>query len=147
MSVDWANFTPVTAVIGGVLIGLGALTLMASAGRIAGISGILTQAAVQRGAEAAWRWAFLAGLIVAASVGYFAMGDPFPPRTGFPLGWALLAGGLVGFGTGVGSGCTSGHGVCGNARLSPRSIVATLVFVTVAVLTRTVLHSVLGWVP
>lgn len=128
-----ANFTPVSALIGGALIGLAAALLMLLSGRIAGISGILGGCIVPRASDRDWRLAFLLGLIGAPVIGALA-GYPLPlPQ--MPTSWAVIISGglLVGFGTRLGSGCTSGHGVCGMARLSPRSIVATLVFMAVAI--------------
>ena len=125
-----APFDPVSALVGGALIGLAAVLLMLLNGRIAGVSGILGGALTGDGR--AWRLAFLAGL-VAAPLLMGALGDPVPlPR--MPASWAIIvaAGLLVGFGTRLGGGCTSGHGVCGIARLSPRSITATLVFMATA---------------
>ena len=121
-------FTPVSALIGGGLIGLAAVILMATLGRIAGISGIVSGAMVGERDGRFWRLAFVAGLILAPLVWTFFGGET-PQVEGLP-GWAVLIGGglLVGVGTGIGSGCTSGHGVCGISRLSPRSIAATLVF-------------------
>src|SRR5688500_10412637 len=101
-------FTPVTALAGGALIGFAALLLHALLGRIAGISGILNDAIETRG-DRGWRIAFLLGMVAAATA-WLAF-DGAVPRTGFPLPWLLAAGVLVGFGTRMGSGCTSGHGV------------------------------------
>ena len=119
------EFTPGSALLGGMLIGLAASLLYAGIGRIAGISGILN-AAIEQRAERGWRIAFLLGLCAAAGL-WFA-GNGIAPRSGFPLGWLLLAGVLVGFGTRLGNGCTSGHGICGLARLSKRSLLAVLAF-------------------
>jgi hypothetical protein len=120
------QFTPVSATIGGALIGLSASWLWLALGRVAGISGIL--GAITR-AEAGWRVAFLVGLIGASTL-FGLLGGSVPwhaPDGSWPV---LVAGGLlVGFGTQLGSGCTSGHGVCGLARLSPRSLAATLTFI------------------
>ena len=137
-------FTPLSAAVGGGLIGLGAVVLMLTLGRVAGISGIYANAI--RGHQGMWGWslAFLLGLVGAAAVGYFfILDEPFVSRQGFPT-WLLLVGGLlVGFGTSLGSGCTSGHGVCGLARLSPRSLAATVVFLLVGLLTASILGPVL----
>jgi len=121
--------------IGGGLIGLASLLLLAVNGRIAGISGILS-GLVTGGmpGDRLWRSAFLAGLV--AGAGAYAL-----VRGGLPLHfqaqglWLIVAGSLVGFGTRIGSGCTSGHGVCGLARRSPRSLLATMTFIFVAVIT------------
>jgi len=127
-----SQFTPVSAVLGGILIGLSAAWLWVSLGRVAGISGTL--GAMTR-PDASWRLAFLAGLIgtpmlIAVSGGSVAWRAPVEQ---WPI---LIVGGLlVGFGTRLGSGCTSGHGVCGMARLSPRSIAATAIFMATGGLT------------
>jgi len=120
---------------GGVLIGLGAVLLMLGDGRIAGISGILGGALTGERGERGWRMAFLLGLagggIAASTLGLAAGAE----RTGYPVLLLAVAGVAVGFGSRLGNGCTSGHGVCGCARLSPRSIVATLVFCAAGMLT------------
>ena len=120
------NFTPLTALAGGVLIGLASVWLLAANGRIAGVSGILHGLVAQPPGDKAWRAAFIAGLLVAGLIWVFFT-QPNPGRTGF-LGWAVLGGFLVGLGTRMGGGCTSGHGVCGLGRLSLRSLVAVVVF-------------------
>lgn len=134
METGWQIAHPfVQAALGGILIGLASWLLLASLGRVAGITGILGGAlAPFNGApkdERAWRWAFVAGLIGMGAVAAFILGTPTlaTPRP-FPL--LILAGLLVGFGTVMGSGCTSGHGVCGIGRRSVRSIVSTMVFMT-----------------
>ena len=119
------DFTPVPALIGGALIGLASVWLLAANGRIAGVSNIL-HGLFERPVPA-WRAWFIGGLLVAGMAWQFATG-PVPLREGFPLGWAAAAGLLVGFGTRLGSGCTSGHGVCGLGRLSARSLVAVATF-------------------
>src|SRR5438309_11732596 len=127
------NFTPISAVIGGGLIGLSAVLLMLLTGRIAGISGILGGLLDFRSEDKDWRIAFIAGLIVAPLIaGWMGYGMP-PPE--LPASWAVIiaAGVLVGFGTRLGGGCTSGHGICGIARLSARSIMATAIFVFTAI--------------
>jgi uncharacterized membrane protein YedE/YeeE len=136
------NFTPLSGAIGGALIGLSAVMLMLTAGRIAGISGIFGGlfAAADRG----WRIAFLVGLVLAPLTAMLAgYRVPVPEM---PASWGLIvaAGLLVGFGTRLGGGCTSGHGVCGIARLSPRSVVATCVFMAVAVVTVAIMRHVVG---
>lgn len=132
------------ALVGGILIGAAAVLLMASLGRIAGISGIagglLRRGTVDRG----WRLAFVLGLVIAPLLlklltGASGLGMP---RVGLP--WMALAGLLVGFGTGIGSGCTSGHGVCGIARLSPRSLLATAVFMLSGIATVYVVRHLTG---
>ena len=122
-----ANFTPVASLIGGVLIGLASVWLLAANGRIAGISGILHGLFAQPPGDRFWRLLFILGL-VAAGFGWHAFVAPAAAREGFGLGWAAVAGLLVGFGTRVGGGCTSGHGVCGLGRFSLRSLVAVIIF-------------------
>ena len=128
MTIDWANFTPGTALAGGVLLGFAAVLLLIFNGRIAGISGVVG-GLLQHGAagDKAWRLAFVLG-IVAAPLLYQTFAAL--PEISIEADWATLvaAGLLVGFGSRRGSGCTSGHGVCGLSRLSPRSLVATLSF-------------------
>lgn len=138
------NFTPGSALLGGAVIGLSAVLLMALLGRIAGISGIVRGIIGPAPGEAGWRAAFLLGL-VAGPLLWGAMGGAVPPveLTAGPL--MLAAGGvLVGLGTAIGGGCTSGHGVCGLARLSPRSLVATLTFMATGVATVFVTRHVIG---
>lgn len=122
------NFTPYSALAGGALIGLAAVVLMALLGRIAGIAGIAGGLMRPARGDTGWRLAFIAGLAASPWLYRIAMGKL--PQVSFPeTGWALIAGGLlVGFGTRMGSGCTSGHGVCGISRLSPRSMAATGLF-------------------
>ena len=134
-------FTPLTALLGGALIGLAATVLYVGNGRIAGIGGILNHA-LERRDERGWRIAFLAGLIAAAAAWFAFSGDV--ARSGFPLPWLIAAGLLVGFGTRLGNGCTSGHGICGLARLSKRSLAAVLTFMGSGVATVYVLRNVLG---
>jgi len=129
-----AAFDPVLALFGGVLIGLASVLLMLLNGRIAGISGILGGALAMSAGDQVWRIAFIAGLIVAPIViGLF--GHPLPEPQ-MPASWLLIvaAGVLVGFGARHGGGCTSGHGVCGIARLSARSIAATAIFMASAII-------------
>ncbi len=139
-----ANFTPLTAAIGGALIGFSSVLLMLFTGRIAGISGIFSGLLNLSSEDKSWRVAFIAGLIlaplIAGAIGY-GMATPK-----LPASWVIIsvAGVLVGFGTRLGGGCTSGHGICGISRLSTRSIVATVVFMTTAVITVAVTHHVLG---
>jgi uncharacterized membrane protein YedE/YeeE len=127
MTLDWLHFTPWQSLAGGLLLGVAAASFILLNGRVLGISGILAGLVRPRRGDAGWRLAFLAGLLVAPSV-WALFAPAVQPR--FPAGPVLLvvAGLLVGWGTREGSGCTSGHGVCGLARLSPRSLVATLAF-------------------
>lgn len=129
------HFTPVSSLIGGLLIGLSASLFLWLNGRIAGISGVLGGLLPARAGEQAWRLLFLAGLVLGAG-GYIALaGVTAPVRQGFPVPLLLLAGFLTGVGTTRANGCTSGHGVCGLARLSLRSLVATVTFLGVAMVT------------
>ena len=134
-------FTPVSALAGGALIGLAAVWLLAALGRIAGVSGILN-AAVDQSEGRGWRLAFLLGLIAGAAA-WFALVD-VPRRDEFPWPWLALAGLLVGFGTRLGNGCTSGHGICGLARFSRRSLWAVVAFMAVAMGTVFVVRHVFG---
>lgn len=119
--------------IGGALIGIAAILLLATLGRIAGISGIVWGAIA--GPQRGWRWLFLLGLMAGGALAHFATGLPIPETPATHPGLAVLGGLLVGIGTRMGSGCTSGHGVCGIGRLSPRSIVATVTFMASGVVT------------
>jgi len=121
--------------LGGMLIGVAAVVLLALNGRIAGISGILSGAITTRDRfERSWRLLFLVGLIMAPAF-YRLFVGPLTVRIQAGLPILMAAGLLVGFGTRLGSGCTSGHGVCGIARLSPRSILATITFIVCGMLT------------
>lgn len=122
------SFTPVSALLGGILIGLSAVALMALNGRVAGISGIVGAAMTERGGELGWRLAFILGLFLAPWLVLAVAGSLPPVVVDAPLAVISLGGLLVGFGSRFGSGCTSGHGVCGIARLSLRSLIATLAF-------------------
>jgi uncharacterized protein len=127
------NFTPISAAIGGALIGLAAVLLMRLNGRIAGIAGIFAGLIDPTGDDRLWRATFLVGL-VAAPLTAALLGWSLPsPQMPISLTLVAVAGVLVGFGTRLSNGCTSGHGVCGIARLSPRSITATVIFMAVAV--------------
>lgn len=134
MNIDWSHFTPWASLAGGVLIGLAAAMLLLLSGRVAGISGIVGGLFAPRRSEMAWRLAFIAGLL-AAPLLMLALGIQTTPRIDARFGTLVVAGLLVGIGTSYGSGCTSGHGVCGLSRLSPRSLVATLAFMAAGMLT------------
>jgi uncharacterized protein len=127
MTIDWTSFTPWSALIGGVIIGLAAAMLALLNGRVAGISGIIGGLLRPSFPDFTWRAAFVAGLLVAPVL--YAMVATLPPiviESGYPV--IAIAGLLVGIGTRYGAGCTSGHGVCGLSRFSLRSVVATGVF-------------------
>ncbi len=128
------NFTPVSALIGGLLIGASAALFLIFNGRIAGISGLLGGLLQPSRSDFGWRLAFLAGLLLAPLL--YAAGGGLPHvEIDTSAGLLIVAGLLVGFGTRLGAGCTSGHGVCGIGRGSPRSIAATLVFMATAIVT------------
>jgi uncharacterized membrane protein YedE/YeeE len=136
--------TPISGLFGGALIGLAAVALMLFIGRIAGVSGILGGLLICRQSDRAWRIAFIAGLIAAPLLAALA-GAPLPrPAVATNLALVAAAGLLVGFGTRIGNGCTSGHGVCGIARLSARSIVATAVFMAAAIITVAIVRHGVG---
>jgi uncharacterized membrane protein YedE/YeeE len=143
LTIDWAHFTPWTALAGGLLIGLSASLFVLFNGRIAGISGILGGLLRPARGDIAWRIAFLLGLVIAP----FAFALVYPlPQVSIDAGTGTLvaAGLLVGIGTRYGAGCTSGHGVCGISRLSPRSLVATLVFMLAGFVTVFVMRHLLA---
>lgn len=143
MTLDWTSFTPATAAIGGALIGLGAALLVLLNGRVAGVSGILGGLLQGDRAEAPWRAAFVVGL-VAAPLAYAAFAALPPVEIATRPLVLVVAGLLVGVGTRYGAGCTSGHGVCGIARLSPRSLVATGCFMATGFATVFVVRHVLA---
>ena len=127
MTLDWANFTPWASLAGGVLLGLASALFILLNGRVLGISGIVGGLIRPQAGDTSWRIAFVLGMLAAPAI-WSLFAAPVVPR--IEAGGALLvvAGLLVGWGTRYGSGCTSGHGVCGLSRLSPRSLVATLSF-------------------
>jgi len=131
----------VSALVGGSLIGLAAGGLYLLTGKLAGISGIFSDSFLS--APGAWRWFFVAGLIL-AGFGAHLIGWPIPAGLGNSPVLLVIAGVLVGFGTRMGNGCTSGHGICGLARFSPRSLVAVLVFMMTAAVTVYITHHVMG---
>ncbi|MGQ3051612.1 MAG: YeeE/YedE family protein [Roseateles sp.] len=141
MTVDWDAFTPVASLAGGALIGLSAALFVLLNGRIAGISGVLGGLLRPVRGDLGWRVAFIVGIVIAPWVYVLFTALPMPR---IDAGWAVLvlAGLLVGVGTRYGSGCTSGHGVCGLSRLSPRSLVATLTFMGAGFVTVFVLRHV-----
>jgi hypothetical protein len=139
-----ANFTPISAAIGGALIGLSAVLLMLFNGRIAGITGIAAGILDPLSSDRGWRTTFIVGLI-AAPLSAVLVGYTLPiPQMPTSYVTIAVAGLLVGFGTRLSNGCTSGHGVCGIARLSPRSIAATGVFMVAAIIVVAVTRHVVG---
>ncbi|HHR6078556.1 TPA: YeeE/YedE family protein [Providencia alcalifaciens] len=139
MTIDWAHFTPGSAAIGGVLIGLAVAILLILNGRIAGISGILAGVLKPTKGDTAWKLAFIVGILVAPLLFItFVYTPEVTIATSTPL--LIAAGLLVGFGTRLGSGCTSGHGICGMARFSRRSMVAVAIFMLVAFITVAVIN-------
>lgn len=134
MTIDWSAFTPWSALIGGLLIGLSASLLLILNGRIAGISGIVGGLLQRPDHDSSWRLAFLGGLVAAPILWLLVAGAPtIRIDAGYPM--LVLAGLIVGFSTRLGAGCTSGHGVCGLSRLSPRSLVATPCFMAAGFVT------------
>jgi uncharacterized membrane protein YedE/YeeE len=127
MSIDWTHFTPWASLAGGLLLGLASAAFILFNGRILGISGILGGLLRPQAGDTGWRLSFVAGLLVAPLV-WSLFAAPVVPRIDAGPALLVIAGLLVGWGTRYGSGCTSGHGVCGLSRLSPRSLVATLAF-------------------
>jgi uncharacterized membrane protein YedE/YeeE len=138
------NFPFWGALGGGVLIGAAAALLLWCNGRIAGVSGIVNGLLSPVRGETAWRALFVIGLVAGAGIYAAVAPAGYGPRTGFPLGLLVLGGFLVGFGTRMSGGCTSGHSVCGLGRRSPRALVATLSFMLTGVVTVFVVRHLLG---
>jgi len=143
MNIDWIAFTPWSALAGGVLIGIAAAIFVLVNGRIAGISGILGGLLKPSLPDVRWRLAFVAGLVLAPSL-YGAFVYLPALKIDADFGMLVAAGLLVGVGTRYGAGCTSGHGVCGLSRLSPRALVATVVFMAAGFATVFVVRHVIG---
>jgi uncharacterized membrane protein YedE/YeeE len=143
MRIDWLHFTPWASLAGGILIGLATALLLLANGRVAGVSGILGGLLRPARGDVAWRVAFVLGLFVAPIV-WLAMRAMPPAQIDHSPALLALGGLLVGLGTRFGSGCTSGHGVCGIARLSPRSLLATACFMAAGFVTVFVVRHVLG---
>lgn len=143
MHIDWHAFTPYASLAGGALIGLAAAVLVLFNGRIAGISGIVGGLLKPSGGDTAWRMAFCLGMIASPAVYGLLASRPSPS---IDASWAelVIAGLMVGIGTRYASGCTSGHGVCGLSRLSPRSLVATLAFMGTGFVTVFVMRHLLN---
>ncbi len=143
MTIDWNHFTPLSSLVGGVLIGVAATLLALFNGRIAGISGIVGGLLRPHRGDVKWRAAFVSGLILAPLL--YRVLAPLPEiRIEAGTGLIILAGLLVGVGTRYGAGCTSGHGICGLSRRSPRSIVATLSFMAAGFATVFVMRHLLA---
>ncbi len=138
------EFTPYSGLAGGMLIGAASVLMLWGTGRIAGISGIYGGLLTPVQGDVAWRAFFIVGILLGGLMWPLITGQPLPVN--LQVGWPvmLLAGLLVGFGTRLGSGCTSGHGVCGIGRLAPRSMVATVVFLASAFLTTFITRHLLG---
>ena len=145
MTIDWNAFTPWTALSGGLILGLAATLLILANGRILGISGILGGLLPPKSGDSAWRLSFMAGLLVAPILFYHLApsGLNEAPTVQASSGAIVIAGVLVGFGTRLGSGCTSGHGVCGLSRFSLRSLIATLTFMAAGFLTVFIIRHVI----
>ena len=127
---------------GGILLGLSAIWLLLTLGRVAGISGIAWGSIA--GPERGWRWLFLVGLLLGGLLTHTVVGQPLPNESTAPTWLIAISGLLVGIGTRMGGGCTSGHGVCGLGRRSPRSVTATLTFMTLGIVTVFVMQTLLG---
>ena len=143
MTIDWIHFTPWASLAGGILLGLSAALFILLSGRILGISGIVAGLLRRERGDAGWRVAFIAGLLLAPAA-WGLLGASVPARIEAGPGLLVVAGVLVGWGTGYGSGCTSGHGVCGLSRLSPRSLAATLAFMGTGFATVFVVRHLVG---
>ncbi len=138
------NFTPISALLGGALIGVSVSLLLLLNGRMAGISGIMNGLFSSPKKEELWRGLFLIGLIIGAVLFQWISHDSLPLRQNYPL-WLIIVGGFfVGMGTRMGSGCTSGHGICGIANFSRRSIVATIIFMLSGMLTVFIVKHIMG---
>lgn len=136
--------TVLASLLGGVFIGLAAAWLLWLNGRLAGVSGILWRLLFTRSRDAWWRVLFLGGVIAGAAIYYGLFGGAPVARETFPAWLLIVSGLLVGYGTSLGNGCTSGHGVCGLGRLSLRSLIATLTFLLVAIITTFVVRHLIG---
>ena len=144
MQIDWLAFTPIPSLLGGIILGVAAALYVLFHGRILGISGIISGLLHPKSGDRAWRMALILGLLTAPLLA--ALFFEIRPIVEVEADWlaVVIAGLLVGFGTQYGSGCTSGHGICGLSRLSPRSLVATVSFMTAGFLIVFVLRHVIG---
>ena len=138
------NFTPVESLVGGIVIGIAALVLLRFYGRIAGISGIFGGLFPFNTGETLWRMVFLAGLVTGGVILSFLHRDAVTFELAYSNPALILAGLLVGVGSRMGNGCTSGHGICGLGRLAPRSMVAVLTFMATGILAAVVVHQIFG---
>ena len=127
---------------GGILLGLSAIWLLLTLGRVAGISGIAWGSIA--GPDRGWRWLFLVGLLLGGLLTHTVIGQPLPDESTAPTWLIAISGLLVGIGTRMGGGCTSGHGVCGLGRRSPRSVTATITFMTLGIVTVFVMQNLIG---
>ncbi len=145
MQIDWLHFTPWPALLGGVLIGIAAGALFLNSGRIMGVTGILEGLLTPKSPDAPWRFTFLLGMFATPVVAKFILPAALIHSARIDASWAMViaAGLLVCFGTRWGAGCTSGHGICGLSRLSMRSLVATLSFMSTGFITVFVMRHVL----
>lgn len=145
MQIDWLHFTPWSALLGGILLGIAASVLFLNSGRILGVTGILEGLLTPRSADSPWRFTFLLGMFAAPLVAQFILPAAWMHSPRIDANWAMViaAGLLVGFGTRWGAGCTSGHGICGLSRLSMRSLVATLSFMCTGFITVFVIRHLL----
>jgi uncharacterized membrane protein YedE/YeeE len=141
------HLQPLPALVGGALIGAAASVFLVFTGRIAGISGIVGGTLLRETKDRAERMLFVAGLLISGFVAFLVKPASFPSANAVPIGTAVIAGLLVGFGTRLGNGCTSGHGVCGLSRLSIRSFVATITFMAAAAITVFVTKHLLSGAP
>ena len=138
------NFTPVESLVGGIMIGIAALVLLRFYGRIAGISGVFGGLFPFNTGETLWRMVFLAGLVTGGIILSFLHTDAVTFELAYSNPALILAGLLVGVGSRMGNGCTSGHGICGLGRLAPRSMVAVLTFMATGTLAAIVVHQIFG---
>jgi uncharacterized membrane protein YedE/YeeE len=144
---NWTAFTPLSALGGGALIGLAATLFLLATGRAAGISGIVFGLFQPRPGDFGWRLAFVLGLLAAGVVGVVVAPEAIATNSGRGPLSMLVAGVVVGYGTRLGNGCTSGHGVCGLSRFSVRSLAATLTFMATGIITVTLIDKVIGALP
>lgn len=145
MHIDWLHFTPWTSLLGGILLGIAAGALFLNSGRILGITGILEGLLTPKSEDSPWRFAFLLGMFAAPLAAKLILPTDLMHVPRIEASWLMVAvaGLLVGFGTRWGAGCTSGHGICGLSRLSARSLVATLSFMSTGFITVFVIRHLL----